>query len=409
MSLSNDCINGQLRDEVADLRARLDEANETLRAVRSGDVDAVLVQGPQGDQVFTLKGADEPYRVLIEEMNQGAVTLSANGSILYCNRRFAELLKTPIEEIVGLEFSAFVAPSERASFAVLLEAARMGGSATEITLCGGNKSAVPLQLALAPLPAECAASICLVATDISQSRKREEAKDRFLANISHELRTPLNGIIGFAEFLVDGKPGRLNAKQKEYLDDILNSGKHLLLLIGHLLDIAEVGAGKMKWNPEKFSLRKSIEETCAVAKPIGQKRGIHINVAVAPELGDVVLDQKRFQQVLYSLLSNAIKFNRDGGEVGIRAAMHDAHRLKVVVQDTGTGIKTEDLPRLFKEFEQLGPGARHYQGSGLDLLLTRKIVESQGGEIGVESEFGKGSSFTVVLPLAMAEGFDLDL
>src|ERR1700732_4559184 len=111
----------QLRAEVADLQARLAEANETLVAIRFGEVDAVLVQGPHGDQLFTLKGADEPYRVLIEEMNQGAVTLSADGSILFCNRRFADLLRTPIEEIVGLAFGAFVAPSGGSRFAPLLE------------------------------------------------------------------------------------------------------------------------------------------------------------------------------------------------------------------------------------------------------------------------------------------------
>ncbi|MEY2543593.1 MAG: hypothetical protein QOE81_1054 [Verrucomicrobiota bacterium] len=165
----------QVTDEVADLRARLAEASETLNAIRSGDVDAVLVQGPHGKQLFTLKGADEPYRVLIEEMNQGAVTLSADGSILYCNRRFADLLKTPLEEIVGLAFDAFVAPSERAGFAALLKAGRTGASAGEITLCAGDASAVPLQLALGPLPAESVAAICLVATDISERKQVVDA------------------------------------------------------------------------------------------------------------------------------------------------------------------------------------------------------------------------------------------
>jgi len=163
-----------LTEEVADLRIRLAEATDVLRGIRSGDVDAVLVHGPHGDQLFTLKGADDPYRVLIEEMNQGAVTLAADGSILYCNRRFADLLKTPLEGIVGLAFDAFVAPSEQAVFAALLAAARTGGSAGEITLRAGDGSAVPLQLALGPLPADSAAAICLVATDISESKRAEE-------------------------------------------------------------------------------------------------------------------------------------------------------------------------------------------------------------------------------------------
>src|SRR5580704_8109305 len=163
----------QLRAEVADLQARLAEANETLVAIRFGEVDAVLVQGPQGDQLFTLKGADEPYRVLIEEMNQGAVTLSADGSILYCNRRFADLLKVPLEEIVGQVLSAFVAPAERAALAALLETGHIGRSAGEITLRADDASPVPLQLALAPLPPESAAAMCLVATDIRESREKE--------------------------------------------------------------------------------------------------------------------------------------------------------------------------------------------------------------------------------------------
>ena len=227
-----------------------------------------------------------------------------------------------------------------------------------------------------------------------------KAKDLFLAHMSHELRTPLNGIIGFAEFLVDGKPGTVNPKQKEYLEDILNSGRHLLHLINDVLDLAKVEAGKMDLYPEIFSLPKAIEEVCAVTKPMVQKKGIRLEVNVAPGLGNVTLDQPKFKQVLYNLLSNAVKFTGDGGKVQIRAAIYDAHRFKLVVQDTGIGIKTEDIHRLFKEFGQLESSATcQYKGTGLGLALTRKILESQGGEVGVESEAGKGSSFTVVLPL----------
>jgi PAS domain S-box-containing protein len=230
------------------------------------------------------------------------------------------------------------------------------------------------------------------------------AKDQFLANMSHELRTPLNGIIGFAELLVDGKPGDVNPKQKEYLEIILNSGQHLLQLISDVLDLSKVGAGKMELHPERFSLRQAIEEACAVAKPMAEKKFVQIDVYIVPEIGDVTLDQQKFKQVLYNLVSNAIKFNRDGHTVEIRATMHDARCFKLVVKDAGVGIKSKDVSRLFKEFEQLDSGAsRRHEGTGLGLALTRKIVELQGGTIGVESEIGKGSSFTVLLPLDMAE------
>jgi signal transduction histidine kinase len=229
-------------------------------------------------------------------------------------------------------------------------------------------------------------------------------KDRFVANMSHELRTPLNGIIGFAEFLADGKPGTLNPKQKEYLEDILNSGKHLLQLLNDVLDLAKVQAGKMELSAGKFSLRETIEEVCTVTKPMAQKKGISVEVYIAPELGYITLDQRKFKQVLYNLLSNALKFTGDGGKVKLSAEPRDPHRFKLVVKDTGIGIKPEDLGRLFKEFEQLESDVtRRQEGTGLGLALTRRIVELLGGKIDVESEIGRGSSFTIELPLATAE------
>jgi PAS domain S-box-containing protein len=238
-----------------------------------------------------------------------------------------------------------------------------------------------------------------------RSRLLEEVnriKSEFLVNMSHELRTPLNGMIGFAEFLVDGKPGALNPKQKEYLGEILNSGKHLLQLVSEILDMTKVLTGKMELHPERFSLRTAIEETCAASDPMAQKKSILIDVDIAHEIGDVVLDRKKFKQVLHNLLSNAIKFNHDGGNVEVIAKLPDTVRLELVVNDTGIGIKPKDVDRLFKEFAQLDSGIRRrHEGTGLGLALTRKIVELQGGTIGVESEVGQGSRFTVVLPLVV--------
>jgi signal transduction histidine kinase len=231
-----------------------------------------------------------------------------------------------------------------------------------------------------------------------------ESKNRFLANMSHELRTPLNGIIGFAEFLSDGKPGPLNAKQKEYLTDILDSGRHLLQLINDVLDLAKVEANKMELRTERFLLKTAIEGVCAVARPIALKKRLEVTVSVAPEIDEVVLDPQKFKQILYNLVSNALKFTDEGGRVEVAAISLGAERFSLSVKDTGIGIRTEDFPRLFSEFEQLDSGAaRRYEGTGLGLALTRKLVELQGGTIGVASEFGQGSTFTVVLPVNVAE------
>ena len=230
-------------------------------------------------------------------------------------------------------------------------------------------------------------------------------KSEFLANMSHEVRTPLNAIIGFSELLVDEKPGQLNPRQKEYVGDVLNSGRHLLQLINDVLDLSKIEAGKMELNPETFRIKKAVEEVCAIAGAIAQKKEIEIHTEIAAELDRVTLDQQKFKQVLYNLVSNGIKFTDQGGRVDIVCSPCDRNHFKLSVQDSGIGIKTEELRRLFFEFEQLESGpSRRYEGTGLGLALTQKIVERQNGVINVQSEFGKGSTFSVILPLVTTEG-----
>src|SRR3984957_10570965 len=239
--------------------------------------------------------------------------------------------------------------------------------------------------------------------DLRQSRDKEQranrVKSEFLTRTSHELRTPLNLIMGFAEFLIEGKLDPLDPKHKEYLQDIYSSGKHLLRLIDDVLDLARVEAGKMGLRLEKFSARAAIESVSTAVKIVAQKRKIHIDVAISPEIREVTLDQQKFKQILHNLLSNAIKFTESGGVVRIRVQPQDAHHFKLVIKDTGIGIKSEDLPRLFQDFEQLDSGnSRRYEGSGLGLALTKGLVELQGGSISVDSQYGVGTTFLVVLP-----------
>ena len=240
-----------------------------------------------------------------------------------------------------------------------------------------------------------------------RSRQVEMAnrlKSEFLANMSHELRTPLNAIIGFTQMLIDRRPGPLNPKQAEYLDDVYNSAAHLLALVNDVLDMAKLEAGKMELSLETFVLEKVVGEVCAVLQGIANKKEVKLTWAVAPEFDRVTLDRQKFKQICYNLLSNAVKFTNLGGNVEIRAVRREDDWLELKVMDTGIGIEPEDLSRLFREFVQIDSGAsRHYEGTGLGLALTRKLVELQGGRIGVESEVGKGSCFTVMLPLVMAE------
>jgi signal transduction histidine kinase len=217
--------------------------------------------------------------------------------------------------------------------------------------------------------------------------------------MSHELRTPLNCIIGFTEFVIDEKPGPLLPKQKEYLNDVRNSARHLLQLINDVLDLAKVDAGKMELCPEVFPMHKAVEEVIAVMKGVALQKHITIDFDVEAGLDTVRLDQKKLKQVLYNLLSNAVKFTDDGGSVDIYARRLNQQQIEVRIRDTGIGMKTENIGRLFTEFEQLDSSpARRFEGTGLGLALTKKIIEFQGGRISVATELGTGSVFTIILP-----------
>jgi PAS domain S-box-containing protein len=424
----------QLTDEVADLRARLAEASETLRAIRIGEVDAVLVRGPQGDRLFTLKGADEPYRVLIEEMNQGAVTLSADGSILYCNRRFADLLKTPLEKIVGRAFDTFVAPCERAAFAALLEGARSGGSAGEIALCAGDASAVPLQLALGPLPAESAAAISLIATDISERRKKEARllqtmeetikaeqaleesnKDllrknqeiqSFYHTVSHELKTPLTSAREFISIVMDGLAGPLNENQQEYLGIARESCHRLHVCIDDLMDATRLETGKLMLEMKRGSLATLVQQLVTVLGPVAARKQISLKHQVQADLPDFPFDEHRLMQVLVNLTNNALKFTPENGRVTItaREAPKDPGCVEVCVNDTGCGIAAAELKRIFERLYQVPNSDRgSEQGVGLGLYIARELVQSHGGKIWVESELGTGSTFCFSIPKESSE------
>jgi signal transduction histidine kinase len=244
-----------------------------------------------------------------------------------------------------------------------------------------------------------------------QNRRIQEAsrlKSEFLANMSHELRTPLNAIIGFAELLHDGQVDPAMPEFREFLGDILTSGRHLLQLINDVLDLAKVEAGRLEFRPEPVDLTKIINEVCAILRTTASTKQIRIETEVDPALQHLVLDAGRFKQVAYNYLSNALKFTPVAGKVTLRAKVIDGDQFRVEVEDTGIGVAPADLGRLFVEFQQLesGSGKRH-QGTGLGLALTKRLVEAQGGSVGVTSVVGRGSTFHAILPRSITTTIEL--
>jgi signal transduction histidine kinase len=234
-----------------------------------------------------------------------------------------------------------------------------------------------------------------------KSRQLEVAnqhKSEFLANMSHELRTPLNAIIGFSEVLIERMFGDLNDKQDDYLKDIHSSGKHLLSLINDILDLSKIEAGRMELDVEAFDAPSALANALTLVRERAQRHGIALGLEVDPQLGEFRADERKFKQILLNLLTNAVKFTPDGGRVDVRAHLA-GDALEVAVSDTGIGIAKEDQQTVFEEFRQVG---RHYtnkqEGTGLGLALTKRFVELHGGTLRLDSELGRGSTFTFTLP-----------
>jgi two-component system, NtrC family, sensor kinase len=225
-----------------------------------------------------------------------------------------------------------------------------------------------------------------------------EHKSEFLANMSHELRTPLNAIIGFSQVLRKRMFGEINAKQEEYLDDILSSGNHLLSLINDVLDLSKVEAGQVELEVATFSLREALDRGVVMVREPAVKKGVRLSLELAPDVDLVDGDERRLRQVVYNLLSNAVKFTPGGGRIVVASARAD-REVQVSVTDTGPGIAPEDHERIFEEFQQTDVGVEQREGTGLGLALSKRLVELHGGRIWVESEPGHGSRFVFTIPI----------
>jgi signal transduction histidine kinase/HAMP domain-containing protein len=237
-----------------------------------------------------------------------------------------------------------------------------------------------------------------IADKSQQLEAASQHKSEFLANMSHELRTPLNAVIGFSEVLAEGMFGDLNDKQAEYLQDILESGRHLLSLINDILDLSKIEAGRMELERTDFDLPSAIDNALVLMRERAGRKDIAVGRAVDERLGVIRADERKVKQVLLNLLSNALKFTPEGGRIDVRAGVRDG-MAELSVTDTGVGIAAEDQPAVFEEFRQVGASAKRVEGTGLGLALSRKFVELHGGTIWVASEVGKGSTFTFTIPL----------
>jgi signal transduction histidine kinase len=394
------------REQSETLRVRLTEAEEMLRAIQQGAVDALVVEGAGGNQIYTLHSAEEPYRNLVEQMREGAAVMTSRGDILYANARFAALVGEPLQSVNGSHFGRFVHASDKYDVETLLS---VGNGRGRCRLLGPDSGAFEVSLSLTTTRSAHGDRRNLIVTDMTElleaHRNRDRAqrdnrmKDEFLALLAHELRNPLGAISTAAKVL---KVRHAEDKPDTRAHDVIaRQVDHITHLIDDLLDIERVNSGKIRLNRQPLDLADVVRraaETFAADTRLDR----HLDVTTEPAWIDG--DGERIEQVLTNLLTNAVKYTPPGGQIRV-ALRADGADAVLSIEDSGFGISPSLLPFIFDMYVQADQTIDRARGGlGIGLALVRRLVELHGGTVDASSDGeGHGSRFTVrlrTIPLA---------
>ena len=381
------------------LRRRLREAEDTINAIRDGHVEALVVHAPEGEQIYTLRSADQPYRLIVERMREGALTLAADGTILYCNQRFAELIARPPERITGQKLNDFIDGPDWPTLERLLQAE---SAREEVQLRAAAGALNPAQLSSIALNIDDVRTVAVVVTDLTHERterglrESNRLKDEFLATLSHELRTPLNVILGWTRMLLND---HLNGSARTHALELIDrNARAQAQLVNDLVDMSRMTTGKLQIELEALPLVPVLESALDSVRPAAELKELTIETTWHVQDVNVLADATRLQQVLWNLLSNAVKFTPKGGRISV-SARQTGDRAEIVVTDTGIGIDPAFLPHVFDRFRQADSATtRRYGGLGLGLAIVHDLVRLHGGEVDVQSAgVGQGATFSVTL------------
>jgi PAS domain S-box-containing protein len=402
------------RGELKRLRTRVAELEATLKAIRNGEVDAIVVEGPQGSRVFTLQSSEEPYRILAEGMNEGVATLTEEGIILFCNARLAEMVGLPGEQLLGCSFSSVLPAEQRSELPELLRHAGTSGVRSETHLRRQNGALLPVQLSLSPIPLEeCGRGVCVVAADVSRQKQIEQEVRRLNAEleqqvlrrtaeleaanqeleafnyaVAHDLRAPLRHIHGFSDLLQHDSDAALSAEGRHSLDCILTATRRMERLLEALLNLSRFGRQSLQ--RRQVDLEKLVREVIDDLTPDLKDRQIDWKIR---ELPVVLCDLALMKIVFANLLSNAVKFTRVRAVATVEIGQRMVEGAPVLyVRDNGAGFDMRYAAKLFGVFQRLHR-AEEFEGSGVGLATVQRILQKHGGRIWAEGEVDKGATF----------------
>lgn len=402
--------------ELIRLQENLREAQETLAAIYHGEVDAVIVSGDHGDQVYSLTGAEQPYRIYLEQMQEGAVSVSAEGLVLFCNRYFATMVGQPLDRVIGSDLARHLPPEAWRRIAAVFS------NQGEVVKCESmllrdTDSGVPVTLTASRLSPEGPPIMCLVVTDLTAQKEKEDlrlakevaersnaAKDDFLAALSHELRTPLTPALMAATVLE--KDTGLPESARSDIALIRRNIELEARLIDDLLDLTLITHGKLLLQTEEINLHASLNRAIEICQGDARLKRLNIQMELNAKQTLIIGDAVRVQQACWNILRNAVKFTAERGNITITTGNDNHDNVWVRISDTGIGFTYEQAARIFDPFEQGGRHiARQFGGLGLGLAITRSIMHSHGGGIEAQSPgLNQGATFTLRFPLAKTAG-----
>ena len=409
--------------ELEELRRQLHEANETIEAIRTGQVDAFVVDGDSGSQLYTLKSADHAYRVFIENMNEGAITLSEDGIILYANSRFAQMVRSQLSDVIGLPFDHFIKYNFLERYQAILDQCWKHDCKGEVEL-GNDGYYIPVQLSLTALHFDGENSVSMIITDLTfqkntQQHLEENNRQLEISNYdlqqfayiaSHDLQEPLRKILIFANLMKDRCLIQLNQPGVNYLEKILTSADRMKTLIIGILNYSRLSANDGRFMPT--DLNKLLLEVIEDFELTIQEKNAIITVS---ELPVIEINDGQIRQVFHNLISNSLKFSKKDEVPVIRITSKLLERKSLespeqvngpfcllIIEDNGVGFDEKYLDNVFSLFERLH-SKDQYEGTGIGLAIAKKIIEKHNGIIHAKSTMGNGAQFMILLPIAQLQ------